>query len=242
MNNSTAAQFIERLKTHQSDIELAKIKRYFKSEKDEYGVDDAFMGVKMGEVFALAKEFIAMEPTEIEILMESPIHEVRVGALSIMDKQARSKKTTPFRRKELYDLYLRRHDRINNWDLVDLAAIHVIGGYLADQPRDILYELALSPNVWERRTAIVGTAYFIRQKDMDDTFKIAEILVDDKHDLIHKAVGGWIREAGKSKREYLINFLDKYATTMPRTMLRYAIEHFDQATRTYYLNLKKGTT
>ncbi|WP_379084139.1 DNA alkylation repair protein [Pedobacter sp. UC225_65] len=178
MNHSTAAQFIERLKTYQSDVELAKIKRYFKSEKDEYGADDAFMGVKMGEVFALAKEFIAMEPTEIETLMESPIHEVRAGALSIMDKQARSKKTTPFRRKELYDLYLRRHDRINNWDLVDLAAIHVIGGYLADQPRDILYQLARSPNIWERRTAIVSTAYFIRQKDIDDTFKIAEMLIE----------------------------------------------------------------
>lgn len=173
MDNITAAQFVERLKTHQSDVELTKIKRYFKSEKDEFGTDDTFIGVKMGEVFALAKEFIDMEPTEIEILMESPIHEVRTGALSIMDKQARSKKTTILRRKELYDLYLRRHDRINNWDLVDLAAIHVIGAYLTDKPRDILYELALSPNVWERRTAIVSTAYFIRQKDMDDTFKIA---------------------------------------------------------------------
>lgn len=237
--NITAAQFIKRLKTHQSDVELAKIQRYFKSEKDEYGADDEFMGVKMGQVFALAKEFIAMPPAEIEILLESSIHEVRAGALSIMDKQARNKKTTPVRRKELYDLYVRRHDRINNWDLVDLAAIHVVGGYLADQPRDLLYQLATSSNVWERRTAMVSTAYFIRQKSMDDTFKIAEILVDDPHDLIHKAVGGWIREAGKTKREYLISFLDKHAATMPRTMLRYAIEHFDQRERTYYLNLKK---
>ncbi|KQC02630.1 DNA alkylation repair protein [Pedobacter sp. Hv1] len=239
MSNFTAAQFIERLKTHQSELELAKIKRYFKSEKDEYGKDDEFMGVKMGQVFELAKAFISMPPAQIELLMESSIHEVRAGALSIMDKQARNKKTTPIRRKELFELYLKRHDRINNWDLVDLGAIHVVGGYLVNQPRDILYQLALSANVWERRTAIVSTAYFIRQKDTTDTFKIAEILVHDPHDLIHKAVGGWIREAGKSKREYLIGFLDKYAATMPRTMLRYAIEHFDQAERTYYLDLKK---
>lgn len=242
MSNITAAQFIERLKTHQSDMELAKIKRYFKNEKDEYGVADEFIGVKMGQVFELAKAFISMPPSEIELLMESSIHEVRAGALSIMDKQARNKKTSPIRRKELYDLYLRRHDRINNWDLVDLGAIHVVGGYLANQPRDVLYQLAVSANVWERRTAIVSTAYFIRQKDTIDTFKIAEILVHDQHDLIHKAVGGWIREAGKSKREYLTHFLDKYGATMPRTMLRYAIEHFNEEEKSYYLDLKKRTT
>ncbi len=231
----TAERFILQLEAHQSDEELAKIQRYFKSGKGEYGDGDIFMGVRMGDVFNLAKVFIEMPPDEIETLLESSIHEVRAGGMSIMDKQARHKKTTDSRRKELYDLYLRRHDRINNWDLVDLGAIHVIGGYLFDKPRDILYDLARSENLWERRTAIVATAFFIKQKDTKDTFAIAELLLNDKEDLIHKAVGGWLRAAGG---ERLIAFLDQHAATMPRTMLRYAIEHLDKAQREYYLNLK----
>jgi hypothetical protein len=231
----TAERFILQLEAHQSDEELAKIQRYFKSGKGEYGDGDIFMGVRMGDVFNLAKVFIEMPPDEIETLLESSIHEVRAGGMSIMDKQARHKKTTDSRRKELYDLYLRRHDRINNWDLVDLGAIHVIGGYLFDKPRDILYDLARSENLWERRTAIVATAFFIKQKDTKDTFAIAELLLNDKEDLIHKAVGGWLRAAGGKR---LIAFLDQHAATMPRTMLRYAIEHLDKAQREYYLNLK----
>ena len=165
----------------------------------------------MGLVFTLAKEFIEMPPEEIETLLESPFHEARAGALSIMDKQARSKKTPASRRKELYDLYLRRTDRINNWDLVDISAPTVVGGYLYDKPRDILYHLARSENVWGRRTAIVSTAYFIRKCDLDDTVKIAEMLLHDKHDLIHKPVGGWLREAGKQDRQRLLGFLDQHA-------------------------------
>src|SRR5215208_3603861 len=142
----TAKRFIERLKTYQSDAEREKILRYFKTPIN--GDADQFMGVRMGQVFALAKEFITMTPDEIEKLLESKIHEVRAGACSIMDKQARSKKTTSERRKELYDLYFRRHDRINNWDLVDVCAIHVVGGYLFDKPRqDSLQARALREHV-----------------------------------------------------------------------------------------------
>ncbi len=198
------------------------------------------MGVRMGQIFALAKEFIEMTPGEIEQLLESPIHEVRVGAVSIMDWQARSKKTSEARRKELFDLYLKRHDRINNWDLVDRSAPYVVGGYLFDKPRAILYKLARSKNVWERRTAIVSTYYFVKHGEVADTFKIAEMLLNDKHDLIHKAAGGWLREAGKKDRPRLLSFLDKHAATMPRTFLRYAIEHLDKKQRDHYLNLKKA--
>src|SRR5829696_10328274 len=183
----TAKRFIERLKTYQSAAEREKTLRYFKTPTN--GEPDQFIGVRMGQVFALAKEFITITPDEIEKLLESKIHEVRAGACSIMDKQARIKKTTPERRKELYDLYLGRHDRINNWDVVDVCSIHVIGGYLCDKPRAILYKLARSKNTWERRTSIVSTAYFIRQRDLDDAFKIAEILLRDEEDLIHKATG-----------------------------------------------------
>jgi DNA alkylation repair enzyme len=218
----SAAGFVKKLKTYRSPDELKKIQRYFKTGPGEYGEGDEFIGVRMGQIFALAKEFIEMSPDEIEKLLESPIHEVRVGAVSIMDWQARSKKTPNERRKELFDLYLRRHDRINNWDLVDRSAPYVIGGYLFDKPRDILYKLARSKNIWERRTAIVSSGYFIRKGDIADTFKIAEMLLNDEQDLIHKATGWMLRASGGVDRQKLLSFLDQYAATMPRTALRYA--------------------
>ena len=233
-----AKRFVERLKAHSSAEEAKKSLRYFKTGKDEYGEGDKFIGVRMGHVFALAKEFIDMPVNEIEKLLENPIHEARAGAVSIMDFQARSKKTSGSRRKELFDLYLRRHDRINNWDLVDRSAPYVVGGYLVDKPRDVLYKLARSKNVWERRTAIVSTYFFVRQGDVDDTFEIAELLLKDTHDLIHKATGGWLREAGKKDPQRLVSFLDKHAATMPRTALRYAIEHLDKKKRAHYLSMK----
>jgi 3-methyladenine DNA glycosylase AlkD len=236
----TAAEFVKKLKAYSSPEELKKIQRYFKTGEGDYGEGDEFMGVQMGKIFALAKEFIEMPPSEIEKLLESPIHEVRVGAVSIMDWQARSKKTPESRRKELFDLYLKRHDRINNWDLVDRSAPYVVGGYLFDKPRNVLYKLARSKNIWERRTAIVSTYFFVKQGDVADTFKIAEMLLKDDQDLIHKATGGWLREAGKKDPEKLLGFLDKHAATMPRTALRYAIEHLDKKQRNHYLSLKKA--
>jgi len=237
---NSAAQFVKKLKAYRSAEELKKIQRYFKFGEGEYAEGDEFIGVRMGQVFALAKEFIEMPLNEIEKLLESPIHEARAGGLSIMGKQARSKKTSEERRKELFDLYMRRHDRVNNWDLVDLGALYVVGIYLADKPRDILYKLARSKNIWERRTAIVGTGHLIKQGEVDDTFKIAEILVKDDQDLIHKATGWMLRAAGSFDRKKLLKFLDKHAATMPRTLLRYSIEHLDPKQREHYLSLKKA--
>src|SRR5262245_54551781 len=171
---NTAVEFVKKLKTFQSAAELKKYERYFPLGKRQ--PDDEFAGVRMGHVFETAKGFIDMPVEEIEKLMESSIHEVRAGALSIMGKSASVKNVSPERLKELYDLYLRRHDRINNWDLVDLAAHHVVGRYLADKPRKILYKLAGSKSPWERRTAILATAHFIMKlKEVDDTFATAEI-------------------------------------------------------------------
>lgn len=234
----TAKAFVQRMELLKSPEEAAKYLRYFKTREGDYGAGDVFMGVRMGQVFGLAKEFIAMPLKEIEQLLESNVHEVRAGALSIMDKQARMKTTTDVHRKELYDLYMRRHDRINNWDLVDVSCIHVVGRYLYDKPRAVLYKLTKSKNVWERRTAIVSTAYFLSKKDTADTFKIAELLINDSHDLIHKATGGWIRQAGKSNKTQLLGFLDKYAASMPRTTLRYAIEHLDAMQKKHYMDMK----
>lgn len=235
----SADQFVARLATHAAPGEAAKLRRYFKSGPGQYGERDVFIGVRMRDVFALAKEFVDMPPGEIERLLDSPVHEVRAGALSIMDKAARRKRTPDARRQELFELYLRRMDRIDNWDLVDLAAPYVVGGYLFDKPRDVLFELARSDNVWERRTAIVSTLYFARQDDLDDIYRIADILLHDDHDLIHKAVGGLLREAGKDDRPRLLAFLDQRAPTMPRTMLRYAIEHLDDQQRAHYRGLKR---
>jgi hypothetical protein len=235
----SAAQFAKKLKAYQSAQELEKYRRYFKFGE---GTGDEFIGVRMGQVFALAKEFIDMPPGEIEKLLESPIHEVRAGGCSIMGKQATHKKTPESRRKELYALYLRRHDRINNWDLVDLGAYKVVGSYLFDfdKPRDILYKLARSKDTWERRTAIVSTLYFIGKGEVDDAFKIAAILLKDDQDLIHKATGWALREAGKQDRKKLLSYLDAHAAAMPRTALRYAIEHLDKKQRDHYLGMKQA--
>ncbi len=230
----TAKQFIERLKAL-SNPKAAQSHGHLAGDKN-----DKVIGVRMGQVFVLAKEFMAMELDEVEKLLESPIHEARVGAVSIMDFQARSKKTPSVRRKELFDLYMRRHDRIDTWDLVDRSAIWVVGSYLFDKPRKPLYKLVRSKMMAERRTAIVSTLYFIGKNDVDDALAIAELLIDDKEDLIHKGVGWALRYAGDKDRKKLVKFLDKHAATMPRVALRYALEHFDKKQKDHYMNLKKA--
>ena len=236
----TAKEFTQRMKAMQSDAELKKIQRYFKTGEGDYAAGDQFMGVKMGNLFALAKEFAGMPVKELEKLLESPVHELRAGAISIMDKESRDKKISPARLEEMYKLYIRRHDRVNNWDLVDLGCLYMTGSYLFPRSHAVLYKLAKSKNRWERRTAILSTCYFIRQGDTDDTFKIAELLVKDKEDLVHKATGWMLRFAGDKDKVQLRKFLDKHAATMPRTLLRYAIEKLDTKLKDHYMNLKKA--
>jgi hypothetical protein len=197
--------------------------------------------IPMGQLFALAKDFIGASPEQIEVLLDRPDHPPRVVAVSVMDFQARRKTTPDSRRRDLYQLYLRRHDRIDTWDLVDRAAPHVVGGYLWDKSREPLYQLAASPHWFERRSSIVSTWFFIRRGDLDDTFRIAQILANDPHDLVQKAVGGWIREAGKRDEQRLRDYLDRNAPTMSRTALRYAVEHLLPEVRDHYLDLKNKT-
>lgn len=234
-NDMSAAQFI-----HEMDELRLPQAQELSEAVDTVDKQKGSALVPMREIFALSKKFISMPLSEIEKLLENSLHEMRVGAVSIMDWQARDKKTSQARRKELFDLYIGRHDRIDNWDLVDRSAPFVVGGYLFDKPRDVLYKLARSESQWERRTAIVATDYFIRQGDVDETFKIAELLVNDPEDLVQKAVGGWVRQAGKKDIRQLLMFLDKYAATMPRTTLRYAIEHLDEEQRKHYMNMKSS--
>jgi 3-methyladenine DNA glycosylase AlkD len=193
----------------------------------------------MGRIFALAKEHQAMTPPEIERLLDRDEHDARVGAVAIMDWQARNRRTSAERRRELFELYLRRHDRIDTWDLVDRAAIWVVGESLVDRPRDTLDRLAASARPMERRTAIVSTYAFIRRGELDDTYRIAERLADDPEDLVQKAVGWMLREAGKRDAARQRAFLEAHAATMPRVMLRYAIEKLDPDQRRRYLAMRE---
>ncbi|MEO6729161.1 MAG: DNA alkylation repair protein [Candidatus Dojkabacteria bacterium] len=194
-------------------------------------------GVRMGSIFKLAKEYMHMPLSEVEKLLDSSAHEIRVGAVSIMDFQARDKKISKEQKKEVFDLYIKKHDRINTWDLVDRSAIYVVGSYLLDKPRDILYKLAKSDLMADRRTAVVSTFYFIKNKQYKDTIKIAEVLLNDKEDLVHKAVGWALRTIDVKE---LIKFLDKHAKQMPRVMLRYSIEKLSIGQKTHYMSLKKA--
>jgi 3-methyladenine DNA glycosylase AlkD len=220
----TARGFIAALEQLADARNIPEVRRYFHPDANARSAGNKILGVTFGKIFAVAKQFADMPLAEVEKLLESPYYEVRMGAVSVMDFQARAKRTTPAQRKALFDLYIRRHDRINNWDLVDRASPHVVGGYLADKPRAVLNRLARSRNPWERRTAIVSTWYFIRAGELDDTFRIASVLARDEHELVQKAVGSWLREAGKRDQARLVQFLDTHAAKMPRTMLRYAVE------------------
>jgi 3-methyladenine DNA glycosylase AlkD len=234
----TARSFVRRLEAVATFEERDKLPRYFKSGVGDYGEGDEFLGVRMGTVFGLVGEFRAMELHEVEALLESPIHEARAGAVKIMAKQAAAPGVTDDQRRALVELYLRRIDRINNWDLVDLGAWDVVGRYLDDKPRDVLSELAGSADRWLRRTAILATLFFVRHDDLDDAFVIAEQLVADDEDLVRKAVGGVLRECGKHDAARLRGFLDRHAMSMPRTTLRYAVERLDPADRAHYRSLR----
>ena len=232
----TARAFIARLNELSSD---ANDNSKFFAGADKKNMS---IGVKMGSIFSMAKEFMNISLGEIEKLLDSNYYEARMGAVSIMDYRARDKKTSEAEKKALYDLYMLRHDRINNWDLVDRSAPYVVGGYLYDKARTPLYRLAKSKDVWERRTSIVSTYFFIRQDEIEDTFRIAALLVKDKDHFIHMAVGGWIREAGKRDKKRLLQFLDEYADVMAPVMLRYAVEKFDKAEKEVYLQRRKKVT
>ncbi|WP_034620811.1 DNA alkylation repair protein [Cellulomonas sp. URHE0023] len=230
---TTAREVLARLDALRTDEQLAAYERYF--PLDERG-DDVFIGVRMGDVFTLAKT-AELPLDEVEVLLDSDVHEARVCAVSILDARARRPRTTDDDRRALYDLYLRRHDRINTWDLVDRAALHVVGRYLETRDRAPLYELAASADPYERRTAIVATMYYLRAAadgaDTADTFAIAALLLDDDADTVHKGVGWALRTAGG---EGLTSFLDEHAARMPRVMLRAAVERLPKDERARYLS------
>ncbi len=221
-----------------SDQDAVNLAWFFKTGPGEYGEGDLFIGVRMPAIRLIAHEFSTLPLSEISNLVESAIHEERMTGLVILTLQAEKAKSEQL--KHFYEFYLEKlHDGyINNWDLIDLSCIKVVGHYLENNDRSILYELAHSTSLWERRVAIITTFRFIANSEVSDTIKIAEILLHDKHDLIHKASGWMLREAGKRVDvAVLTDFLDAHVHEMPRTMLRYAIEKLPETTRQYYLHL-----
>ncbi len=225
------------LRTFASPVRAEISQRFFKTGVGEYGEGDQFLGVTVPQTRKVARMFKDASLKDLQQLMESPAHEDRLLGLLIMVGQFQRAKTME-ERKNVLDLYLRfaREGYVNNWDLVDTSAYHLVGAYVYEAPSGLLDELAGSKNVWERRIAIVATFYFICQGEPEPTFRIGKRLLADSHDLIHKAVGWMLREAGKrcSEKE-LEGFLNTHYQRMPRTMLRYAIERLPEAKRKAYL-------
>ena len=213
-----------------SDAEKREIfPKFFKAGKGEYGEGDRFLGVTVPNIRAIAKLHKDISIEEIRELLQSEWHEVRLCALIIMVEK--SKKKDEALRKELFNLYLSQTKRINNWDLVDLSCRFIIGEYLLDKSRDILYQLAQSPLLWDNRIAIVSTYAFIRKGQLEDTYALSDLMMQHPHDLMHKAIGWMLREAGKRDSERLYDYVMSHRADMPRTMLRYAIEKFSPKER-----------
>jgi len=214
--------------------EQAKLlQRFFKTGPGEYGQGDIFLGLTVPQVRKLSKKYKTLSLKEVKKVLTSKIHEERLAALLILIEIF--EKGDENKRKQIVDFYLEHTKYINNWDLVDVSAHKIIGVYLKNKNRKILYKLAKSKSLWEKRIAIISTFSFISENDFSDTLKISKILLKDKHDLIHKAVGWALREVGKRSQADEEKFLKKYYKKMPRTMLRYAIERFEEKKRKKYL-------
>ena len=213
--------------------------RFFKTGKGDYGEGDRFHGIVVPDQRKVAKQHTSTTNKETIVeLLHSPFHEERLtGVIILCNKFNEARKTG--KEKEWYDLYLKMGERINNWDLVDISAHIVVGQYLEDKDRSILYKLATDKSLWKNRIAVVATWHFIRrQKDLTDILQLSEIMLTHQHDLMHKATGWMLREGWKKDAKKIEKFLDQYATQMPRTMLRYAIEKMEETKRKGYLNLR----
>lgn len=220
------------LKKQSNKNKAESLARYFKTGKGEYGQGDIFLGLTVPQVRQISEKYSKLSYPEIEDLLKSQVHEERLLALMVLVDRFQKQE---MEQRRIYDFYLRHAKLVNNWDLVDLSSDKIVGGYLIDKPRDILYKLASSKNIWERRIAILACFSFIRNNDYVDALKLAELLIKDEQDLIQKAVGWMLREVGKKDEKSLKNFLEQFSKEMSRTSLRYAIEKFPQSIREKYL-------
>ena len=214
--------------------EKAKIlSGFFKTGKGQYGEGDIFLGIIVPKTREIANKYVDLNFKDIQRLVLSKIHEERMAALMILVEKY--KKSDLKDKKLIVDFYLQNAEKVNNWDLVDLSADKILGDYLIDKDKSILYKLAKSENLWEKRIAVVSTFAFIKNNQFNDTVKISEILLNDNHDLIHKAVGWMLREVGKRDEKELLKFLDRYYKQMPRTTLRYTVERLDKKKKEFYM-------
>lgn len=243
-----AADVMAALEAYAHPQDAAFLGRFFKTGAGQYGEGDTFIGVRVPDTRTACKTFKDLPLPEVRALLESPVHEHRLAGVIILAERA--KKADEPTRKEIYEFYLQaaRDGLVNNWDIVDSSAEYAIGGYLYGKPRDVLFALAKSDDIWQRRVAMLSTFAFIKKGDASTTLQLAELLLGDTHDLMHKAVGWMLREVGKRCDEALLTgFLDAHAAVMPRTMLRYAIERLPAEQKRYYmaqksamLNVKRG--
>ncbi len=217
-----------------SSKEKAEIySKFFKTQKGEYGEGDIFIGLTVPKQREIAKKYSNLSLSKIQQLLKSKIHEYRLTALLIICEKY--KKAKEEEKANIFNFYLKNTKKINNWDLVDISAPNIVGNFLLDKKKSVLYNLANSSNLWEKRIAIVSTLYFIQKKEFEDALAISEILLKDKHSLIHKAVGWMLREIGKRNEPILEDFLKFHYKIIPRTTLRYAIERFEESKRKEYL-------
>ena len=215
----------------QANPEKAKLLQgFFKTGKGHYGEGDIFLGITVPQSREIAKKYLSIELNELKQHLSSKFHEERLVSLLILVEKYKKED-----KKQIFDFYLDNLKYINNWDLVDLTAPKIVGKYLINSSKEILYKLAKSSELWEKRISIIATYEFIINNKFEDTFRISEILLNDSHDLIHKAVGWMLREIGKRSLEAEESFLKKHYKNMPRTMLRYAIERFPEEKRQRYL-------
>lgn len=229
-----AEQIRRELREAAEPAKAASAARFFKTGPGEYGEGDIFLGVIVPNQRVIAKRYRSVSLADIGQLLKSEIHEERLTALLILTYQYPSADAEG--KKAIYDFYLAHSAWINNWDLVDATCPHIVGAHLFERDRSVLLDLVRSANLWERRIAVLACFYFIKRGQTDDFFQIAEKLLADKHDLIHKAVGWMLREVGKHCGESILKqFIDKHRQKMPRTMLRYAIERFNEDERKLYL-------
>ena len=219
-----------------SPVKAKLLAGFFKTGKGQYGEGDVFLGVMVPETRKVALHFKHASLKDLHALLSSAFHEERLCALFILVHQFQHADAS--HQKKLVDFYLKHAGKVNNWDLVDLSAPKLLGAYLLSKPRKKLFSLAQSKNLWKRRIAVLSCFAFIKENDFKDAFAIAEFLLQDPHDLIHKAVGWMLREIGKKDQPAEEHFLKKHAKHMPRTMLRYAIEKFPEPKRRQYLNQK----
>lgn len=240
MVGSTAKDVIAALAEQARPHAVEFLRHFFRTEKGGYGEGDQFIGTRVPVIRQICKQFKGLPLSEVQKLLDSPIHEHRQTAAIILANCY--PKAPPAEQEKVFNLYLKnvRNRRLNNWDIIDVTAEHVLGAHELYTDRSLLFELANNQDLWHRRAALMSAAYFMKRGDPSTTLAICELLVSDTRDMVQKVVGWQLREVGKRvDRQLLLNFLDKHAATMPRTALRYALEHLPPAQRRHYMQMKR---